>query len=136
LVFSVYNAGPAPVHLRDQLPLFLIWFADLDRTSQKIRKGESEKTLSNDLLKGMSGEILSLQSLSEQIASIKFETRLQSWFVGIAGSVFLAVVIALAVYVVEHGLGALAEDRHRPQPTATSSPSEAPYATVHSKTSP
>ncbi len=102
LVFSVYNAGPAPVHLRDSLPLFLIWFADLDRVSAKTRLPNTEKSLSNDLLKGMSGEILSLQSLSEQIADIKFKTTLQSWYVGIAGSIFLAIALAIATYVIQH----------------------------------
>lgn len=103
LVFSVYNAGPAPVHLREGLPLFLIWFADLDRISTKTRVPNSDKSLSNDLLKGMSGEILSLQSLSEQIASMRFETRLQTWFVGLAGAAFFAIVLATANYVIQHG---------------------------------
>jgi dCTP deaminase len=104
LVFSVYNAGPAPVHLRDRLPLFLIWYADLDRISVKTRQPNTGKGISNDLLKGMSGEILSLQSLSEKINAIKFETRLQSWFVGISGTIFLAIVLATANYVIQHGI--------------------------------
>jgi dCTP deaminase len=35
LIFAVYNAGPAPVHLQRGLPLFLLWIADLDAVSEK-----------------------------------------------------------------------------------------------------
>ena len=31
LTFAVFNAGPAPIHMRQGEPVFLIWFAQLDR---------------------------------------------------------------------------------------------------------
>jgi dCTP deaminase len=31
LIYAVYNAGPAPVHLARGMDLFLIWFAELDK---------------------------------------------------------------------------------------------------------
>ena len=37
LIFAVFNAGPAPVHLHQGLPLFLIWYADLDLKSLKSK---------------------------------------------------------------------------------------------------
>lgn len=40
LIFSVFNAGPGPVHLSRGEPCFLIWYADLDQpTEVKLRKG-------------------------------------------------------------------------------------------------
>jgi dCTP deaminase len=37
LIFAVFNAGPASVHLEQGLPLFLLWIADLDARSDKYR---------------------------------------------------------------------------------------------------
>lgn len=37
LVFSVYNAGPVPVHLRQGQAMFLIWFANLDKPTKLAR---------------------------------------------------------------------------------------------------
>jgi dCTP deaminase len=116
LVFSVYNAGPAPVRLREGLPLFLIWFADLDRVSNKVRAANTEKVLSNDLLKGMSGEILSLQSVSEDLEKIRLETRVQTVIMGAVGAIFLAVVVGIAIYVIEHGIDSVT-GRTPPQPS-------------------
>jgi len=38
LIFAVFNAGPATIHLQRGMPLFLLWIADLDEASLK-RKG-------------------------------------------------------------------------------------------------
>jgi dCTP deaminase len=67
LLFSVLNAGPKPLHLAEGQPLFLIWFADLDReTREKKRPGAGFNGIDPQLINGISGEILSLQSLSEK----------------------------------------------------------------------
>jgi len=38
LIFSVFNAGPGPVHLKRGEPCFLIWYADLDRPADVKKK--------------------------------------------------------------------------------------------------
>ena len=38
LIFAVFNAGPAAVHLQRGMELFLLWIAQLDEASEK-RKG-------------------------------------------------------------------------------------------------
>lgn len=65
LLFSVLNAGPKPLHLQQGQPLFLIWYADLDRTTAEKKKGLGFKGIDPALINGISGEILSLQSLSD-----------------------------------------------------------------------
>lgn len=72
LIFSVLNAGPKPLHLTQGQKLFLIWYADLDReTSLKKNSSEGFKGIDANLINGISGEILSLQSLSEKQRSLE-----------------------------------------------------------------
>lgn len=72
LVFSVLNVGPKPLHLTQGQELFLIWYADLDReTALKKKPGEGFKGINSQLVNGISGEILSLQSLSEKQRSLE-----------------------------------------------------------------
>lgn len=67
LVFSVLNAGPKPLHLTEGQPLFLIWYADLDRqTHEKKKPGDGLSGITPAMINGISGEILSLQSLSDK----------------------------------------------------------------------
>ncbi len=66
LLFSVMNAGPKPVHLQQGQPLFLIWYADLDQTTTEKKNGTGFTGIDPILINGISGEILSLQSLSDE----------------------------------------------------------------------
>lgn len=72
LIFSVLNAGPKPLHLTQGQELFLIWYADLDRKTESRKKhGDGLKGIDSRLVNGISGEILSLQSLSEKQRSLE-----------------------------------------------------------------
>lgn len=67
LLFSVLNAGPKPLHLQQGQPLFLIWYADLDHaTEMKKQPTDGFDGIDPDLINRISGEILSLQSLSDK----------------------------------------------------------------------
>lgn len=65
LLFSVLNAGPKPLHLQQGQPLFLIWYADLDRATDLKKSRTGFTGIDPGLINGISGEILSLQSLSD-----------------------------------------------------------------------
>jgi len=70
LIFSVYNAGPSPIHMEQGKRLFKMWCASLDRTSsQKYIKDRNAPVigLNTSLLDHIPGEIYSLQSLSKQM---------------------------------------------------------------------
>ena len=69
LTFAVFNAGPVSVHLRQGDPTFLIWFADLDRESEKDSKAAKQSLTRMDLsvLNQVAGEVYSIQGLADRI---------------------------------------------------------------------
>lgn len=76
LIYAVYNASPSPVQICENDRLFKIWFADMDREFEDrfvyTKPGVTE--ISNDLVRGMSKEILSLQSLAEKMRNHENDT--------------------------------------------------------------
>lgn len=77
LVFSVFNAGPSPVHLQQGDSLFLLWIAELDQKSSEAytrTPGYGFTEIPTGLINNIPGEIHSLQSLSKQIKDLKAET--------------------------------------------------------------
>lgn len=70
LVFSVYNAGPVPVHLRQGQPMFLIWYASLDAPTKLGRRQPVQESFPPDLISGISGELQSLAGMNKKIKEI------------------------------------------------------------------
>lgn len=68
LIFSVFNAGPVALHLRQGQPCFLIWFAGLDRVSSKVKTTAPQLHLDPALITAISGEVFSLQGLAKKIS--------------------------------------------------------------------
>lgn len=66
LLFSVLNAGPQPLHVRQGDALFLIWYASLDGRTENNKRGRGFDGIESALINGISGPILSLQSLSRK----------------------------------------------------------------------
>lgn len=75
LLFSVLNAGPKPIHLRQNQPVFLIWYADLDRVTERKKEGRGFERIEPGIVNGISGEILSLQRLSEEVHSLQSKAK-------------------------------------------------------------
>lgn len=73
LVFSVYNAGPVPVHLRQGQAMFLIWYAGLDRPTRMLRDKPIQEHFPDDLIPGISGELQSLEGLNSKIKAVEKE---------------------------------------------------------------
>jgi dCTP deaminase len=73
LIYAVYNASPSPVQICEGDPIFKIWFADIDRTSDQryLFRGSAQNDISNTLVRGMSSRILSLQSLTEKMQELE-----------------------------------------------------------------
>lgn len=67
LIFSVYNAGPSVIHLRQGQSCFLIWFADLDRPCAKHKVGVHNGSIEAGLINAAPGELQSLEGLSVKI---------------------------------------------------------------------
>lgn len=64
LVYSVFNAGPGPIHLQRGMPLFLLWIADLDVTSTKHKSGVGEAGISPKVINNIAGAIASINDVA------------------------------------------------------------------------
>ncbi len=73
LVFSVFNAGPMPIKLQCGMPLFLMWIADLDRTTRKKKEGKPRTELDMKIIDPIHGPIFSPQAISSSVKDFKDE---------------------------------------------------------------
>ena len=112
LIFSVYNAGPLPVTLARCQDLFLIWYADLDR-STKFRKSSSDakNTLSPELVSNLSGQVYSPKVLKEEIDTLRTEfidrlDRNRTWFLGTLFVIALSGIGLLGRYLLANASSA------------------------------
>lgn len=75
LKFAVYNAGPQPIYLDQDQPMFLIWYAALDRATEDLytpRPGLSPHITADDV-KRIAGDVASPAQLKEQLDKVKAE---------------------------------------------------------------
>ncbi|MDX2287635.1 MAG: deoxycytidine triphosphate deaminase [Hyphomicrobiaceae bacterium] len=80
LIFSVFNAGPAPVHLKRGDACFLIWYADLDRKSKKVKPPKAGHIgIPAALINPIAGGIHSFEGLLGKFkdSETKLEGRIQ-----------------------------------------------------------
>ena len=71
LTFAVFNAGPLTVHLKQGQPIFLIWYASLDRKSTLKKDDPVKRGLDIGLINSISGEVQSFASLSNRIENVE-----------------------------------------------------------------
>lgn len=82
LLFSVYNAGPSPIHLSHKQPCFLIWYASLDLVDSQPRQGRGHSSFPTDVLNKIStDEIYSLQTLTSEFRKIDDKYNSVSWWI-------------------------------------------------------
>lgn len=110
LIFSVYNAGPVPVHLRQGQPMFLIWFAGLDRPTKKARQQPVQTSFPPDLIPGISGELQSLAGLNKKIKDLDKDltgrihsVEREQTFYRFLGAILLIFVSAMVANWVKEG---------------------------------
>ena len=70
LTFSVFNAGPVPVHLKRGQPIFLIWYASLDCETAFKRDGSVQEGIDPMVVTAIAGELQSFASLSKKIEHV------------------------------------------------------------------
>jgi dCTP deaminase len=71
LIFSVFNAGPVTIHLKQGEPCFLIWYSDLSGTSKSIREKPKQMGIPSEFLTQISGELQSFEGLSARIKGVE-----------------------------------------------------------------
>lgn len=105
LTFAVFNAGPAPIHLRQGDPTFLIWFADLDQEAGEFAKPVKVPVTYMDVtvINHVAGELHSLAGLAEKLRTTDRELRDKindiqraNAIMYVAAGLVVAIAIALA----------------------------------------
>lgn len=67
LIYSVFNAGPGPVHLRRGEECFVIWLASLDHAEEPATAKFGPEKLSGELTERIAGGLQSFASLDAKI---------------------------------------------------------------------
>mgnify|MGYP003135005605 CR=1 FL=1 len=69
LIFTVFNAGPATIHLERGLPVFLLWIADLDETSAKRKTTPGALGIPPGVIGNITGVVDSIYALEKRLKS-------------------------------------------------------------------
>jgi dCTP deaminase len=103
LTFAVFNAGPVPIHLKRGQPIFLIWYASLDRETAFKKDGPTHMGIDTDLISGIAGELQSFASLSKKIKDVDkalgdriHSVEKEQTYYRVIGAIALALIIVLA----------------------------------------
>ena len=67
LIFTVFNSGPAPIHLQRGLPIFLLWIAGLDATSVKHKTKAGEACIPPAVINNISGAVDSIYAVEKRL---------------------------------------------------------------------
>ena len=77
LTFAVFNAGPVPVHLKRGDPIFLLWYAQLDRPTEMKKSGATMHGLDSHIIAGIAGELKSFSGLARRIEELEKELTMR-----------------------------------------------------------
>jgi len=108
LTFSVFNAGPVPIHLKQGDRAFLIWYANLDRPTENKKMRPRLPGIDTGLVSGIAGELRSFaslaakieavqSSLAEKISKLEKQQVRHNTIFGIAVTVLAALLVAAIV---------------------------------------
>lgn len=67
LIFTVYNAGPATIHLQRGLDVFLLWIADLDAASEKRKVVPAGNGIPPAIINNITGVVDSMYALEKRM---------------------------------------------------------------------
>lgn len=67
LVFAVFNAGPATIHLQRGMSLFLLWIADLDEPSKKRKQIPGHTGIPPEMINNITGVVDSVYALEKRL---------------------------------------------------------------------
>jgi dCTP deaminase len=67
LIFAVFNAGPATIHLQRGMQLFLLWIADLDEASEKRKEKPGAAGIAPTMINNITGVVDSVYALEKRM---------------------------------------------------------------------
>ncbi len=127
LTFAVFNAGPVPIHLKRGQPIFLIWYASLDRETAFKKDGPVHMGIDPDLVTGIAGELQSFAGLSKKIKDVDkglgdriHVLEKEQTYYRVIAAIALALVIGLTVNWFKDNVSS--------RPTPTTQGASAPHA--------
>ncbi len=104
LLFSVYNAGPSPIHLEHKANCFLIWYSNLDEVDSKPRTKQGFSEFPLEILNKIpENEIYSMRTLTTKILSIENQhNSILHWigFIKWTGRILLGFIIIAASFII------------------------------------
>jgi len=125
LTFAVFNAGPVAIHLKRGQPIFLIWYASLDRESAFKKDGAIHRGIDPEVITGISGELQSFAGLSKKVKDVDkalgdriHAIEREQTYYRVIGALALALVIAFTVNWLKDALS----PRPAPPPQAITAP--------------
>jgi dCTP deaminase len=94
LIFSIFNAGPGPVHLSRGESCFLIWYADLDRPKD-VEKKKGFDSIPSELTGPIAGGLQSFagllskinendKKLGDRVSTVEREQAVLKWAMALA----------------------------------------------------
>lgn len=103
LIFSVFNAGPGPVHLSRGEPCFLIWYADLDHPAE-VEKKTGFDSIPSELTGPIAGGLQSFAGLlskinendkkiGDRISKVERDQAVFKWAIALAVGVLVTLVL-------------------------------------------
>lgn len=108
LIFSVFNAGPSPIHISQGEELFLIWFANLDIPTKPRAAGKKPKagytSIPSNFINGMNREMTSIYSIEREVKKIENRMNLQATIFGFAVALFTSILVGVIWFTLNHGL--------------------------------
>jgi len=121
LIFSVFNAGPAPILLQRGLELFTLWLSDLDdkATPADARNKPGYTDVPVDVINSIPGEIYSLQTLSKKISDLETSMKVHWARFGLIATIVLLVISVLLRSQIAAELGSLSRAFGNASPTAS-----------------
>ena len=129
LTFAVFNAGPVPIHLKRGQPIFLLWYASLDRSTSLRKDGKVHTGIDPELVSGIAGELYSFSGLSKRVKDVDkalgdriHAVEKEQTYYRVIGAIALAVIVALVVVWAKDAVSS----RAIPVPSAAAPASAAP----------
>jgi dCTP deaminase len=93
LLFSVFNAGPSPVHLARGDECFLIWYAELREPGDSQPKISRYDGIPSELTGPLANGLQSLASLDSRINQVEREQAVIKWASALALGALLTIVL-------------------------------------------
>ena len=103
LTFSVFNAGPAVIHLSRGQACFLIWFASLDQETEQKKKVVGSQRIAPEWITGIAGELQSFDGLQRKISDVERKlnerlNRLEPQHAALVTRITILVALAASIF--------------------------------------